>query len=154
MASSSAIPSSRPGAWAQPLDNPPNPRRTMDALREMGYDSYASVLDIVDNAIDAQATHVDVSVEERAGDIIISILDNGSGMDEETLSEALRLGSDTAREAGDLGKFGMGLVTASIGLSKRLEVLTREAEGQLLHGAFDLDEIERSMQKLAFSFPG
>jgi len=70
------------------LDNPPNPRRTMDALREMGYDSYASVLDIVDNAIDAQATHVDVSVDERAGDIIISIRDNGSGMDEETLRSA------------------------------------------------------------------
>ena len=141
MTSPSASPSSRPNPGTQFLDNPPNPRRTMDALREMGYDSYASVLDIVDNAIDAQATHVDVSVEERAGDIIISILDNGSGMDEETLSEALRLGSDTAREAGDLGKFGMGLVTASIGLSKRLEVLTREAEGELLHGAFDLDEI-------------
>lgn len=113
----------------------------MDALREMGYDSYASVLDIIDNAVDGQATHVDVFIEEREGDIVITILDNGCGMDEDTLSEALRLGSDTVRDPGDLGKFGMGLVTASIGLSRRVDILTREAAGELLHGAFDLEEI-------------
>ena len=40
------------------LDNPPNARKTMEALRELGYDSYASVLDIADNCIDAQATKI------------------------------------------------------------------------------------------------
>jgi hypothetical protein len=62
-------------------------------------------------------------------------------MDEATLDEALRLGSDTDRESGDLGKFGLGLVTASIGLSRRVEVFTREQEKPLLYGGFDLDEI-------------
>src|ERR1051325_1718436 len=100
------------------IDNPPNARRTMEALREMGYDSYASILDIIDNAIDAQSTLVQISIAEQKGDIIITIEDDGDGMDEENLSEALRLGSETEREAGDLGKFGMGLVTASIGLSQ------------------------------------
>jgi hypothetical protein len=113
----------------------------MDALREMGYDSYASVLDIIDNSVDAQATHVKVTVEENSGDIVITILDNGSGMDRDTLSEALRLGSDTERDTEDLGKFGMGLVTASIGLSRRVEVVTREAQGDHLYGAIDLDDI-------------
>src|SRR5690242_13700507 len=98
------------------VDNPPNARRTMEALREMGYDSYSSVLDLIDNSLDADAAHICVRVFEDAGDIIVEIADDGCGMDEETLSEALRLGSDTSRESGDLGKFGMGLVTASIGL--------------------------------------
>src|SRR5437588_2789528 len=94
------------------LENPPHARRTMEALRELGYDSYASILDIIDNSIDAQATKIDITIKEDSGDIIITIDDDGTAMDEETLSEALRLGSDTEREATDLGKFGMGLVTA------------------------------------------
>jgi hypothetical protein len=113
----------------------------MDALRELGYDSYASILDLIDNSIDADATHVWVSISESKGDIQITAEDDGSGMDEETLKEALRLGSDTARDAGDLGKFGMGLVTASIGLSRKVEVLTRDDSGEALYGGFDLDQI-------------
>src|SRR5438552_722916 len=123
------------------LDNPPNARRTMEALREMGYDSYASILDIIDNSIDAQASVIRAEIAEKKGDIVITIDDDGYGMDEDTLSEALRLGSDTEREPGDLGKFGMGLVTASIGLSQRVEVLTKEADGILLFGGFDLEQI-------------
>src|SRR6266481_2686198 len=123
------------------LENPPNARRTMEALRELGYDSYSSILDILDNCIDAHAAKIHIEIEEQKGDIVITIDDNGSGMDEETLSEALRLGSDTERQAGDLGKFGMGLVTASIGLSQRVEVLTKEAGGPVLFGGFDLEEI-------------
>jgi hypothetical protein len=113
----------------------------MEALRELGYDSYASVLDITDNPIDAHASKIDITIKEEAGDIVITIDDDGTGMDEETLSEALRLGSDTEREATDLGKFGMGLVTASIGLSQRVEILTKEADAPRLYGAFDLEQI-------------
>ncbi len=123
------------------LENPPNARRTMEALRELGYDSYSSILDILDNCIDAHAAKIDIEIGEQKGDIVITIHDDGTGMDEETLSEALRLGSDTEREAGDLGKFGMGLVTASIGLSQSVEVLTKEVDGPALCGGFDLEQI-------------
>src|SRR5438105_1981400 len=122
-------------------ENPPNARRTMEALREMGYDSYASILDIIDNSIDAESKHIRIVVAEQKGDIVIELSDDGSGMDDVTLSEALRLGSDTDRNPTDLGKFGMGLVTASIGLSQRVEVLTREVDGPLLYGGFDLEHI-------------
>jgi hypothetical protein len=138
----------------QLLQNPPNARRTMEALREMGYDSYASILDLIDNSIDAGASVIQVTISEQKGEILIAIEDDGSGMDEDTLSEALRLGSDTVRETGDLGKFGMGLVTASIGLSQRVEVLTKEADGPLLYGAFDLEEIAEKDQFLKWIGPG
>jgi hypothetical protein len=113
----------------------------MEALRDMGYESYASILDIIDNSIDAQASWVRIEIAEHKGDIVITMDDDGCGMDEETLSEALRLGSDTERDSGDLGKFGMGLVTASIGISQRVEVITKDADGELLCGGFDLEEI-------------
>ncbi len=122
-------------------DNPPNARRTIEALRELGYDSYASVMDLLDNSVDAQASNIEITISEEKGDIRIIIEDDGLGMDEDTLDEALRLGSDTSREPGDLGKFGLGLVTASIGLSRRVELYTRELGGDLLYGGFDLDDI-------------
>lgn len=128
---------------AQPVENPPNARRTMEALRELGYDSYASVLDLIDNSIDARASRISVTIGESKGDIVITVADDGCGMDAETLSEALRIGSDTEHDEGDLGKFGMGLVTASIGLSTKVEVVTH-ADGQpRLYGRFDLEEIAR-----------
>jgi hypothetical protein len=131
----------RSAKFSRVLENPPHARRTMEALRELGYDSYASILDIIDNCIDAHATIVNVEIGEQKGDTVITIDDDGVGMDEDTLSEALRLGSDTDREVGDLGKFGMGLVTASIGLSQSVEVLTKEVDGPLLYGGFDLEQI-------------
>jgi len=91
--------------------------------------------------MDAQASNIEISVSEEKGDIRITIEDDGVGMDKDTLDEALRLGSDTQREMGDLGKFGLGLVTASIGLSRRVELYTRELNGDLLYGGFDLDDI-------------
>jgi anti-sigma regulatory factor (Ser/Thr protein kinase) len=122
-------------------DNPPNAARTIEALRELGYDSYASVMDLLDNSVDAQASNIKITISEEKGDFRIVIQDDGLGMDEETLDEALRLGSDTQRETDDLGKFGLGLVTASIGLSRRVEIYTRELGGDLLYGGFDLDDI-------------
>jgi histidine kinase/DNA gyrase B/HSP90-like ATPase len=136
------------------LENPPHARRTMEALRELGYDSYASILDIIDNCIDAHATIVNVEIGEQKSDIVITIDDDGIGMDEETLSEALRLGSDTERESTDLGKFGMGLVTASIGLSQCVEVLTKEIDGPLLYGGFDLEQIAAENRFIKWIGPG
>ncbi len=63
-------------------------------------------------------------------------------MDETRLDEALRLGSDTARVENDLGKFVMGLVTAWISMSKRVEVFTQSGEGIGTYGGFDLEIIE------------
>lgn len=133
--------------------NPPNATRTIEALRELGYDSYSSITDLLDNSVDAQATNIEITIAEEKGDINIVIEDDGVGMDEDTLDEALRLGSDTQRETGDLGKFGLGLVTASIGLSRRVELFTREPNGKLLYGGFDLDDIAERDQFIKWIQP-
>lgn len=122
--------------------NPPNPRRTFSALRELGYSSYSAIADLIDNSIDAGAQRVAVFITEQQGDIVVEVADDGIGMDESRLDEALRLGSDTSRVENDLGKFGMGLVTASISMSKKVEVFTRHEGGELLYGGFDLEIVE------------
>jgi hypothetical protein len=135
------VPSSGPAY----LEIPPNAAKTLYALREMGYNSFDSVMDIVDNSIDADATKVSIQVKEAGkGNIVIDILDNGVGMDDKVLAEALRLGSDVEHNpASDLGKFGMGLVTASISMAKSVWVLTRKKGAIGYEADFDLDTIAR-----------
>jgi hypothetical protein len=136
----------KPGkAQAQFVKVPPNAARLVQALREMGYDSFASVLDIIDNSIDAKASKVWVTVKEVSkGSIVIDIQDDGIGMDRDTLAQALRLGSDVKHDVEvDLGKYGMGLVTASISMARCVWVLTRQDKAQAFEATFDLDTIER-----------
>ncbi len=128
----------------QYTENAPNAGKLMQALRSTGYDNYSAIADIVDNAFDAEASNVWVDVVPGEDDYIISIADDGFGMDNDTLTEAIKLGSRTERdEASDLGKFGMGLITASISIGKRLEVITLQS-GIYLTAVQDLDVIAKT----------
>lgn len=121
----------------------PNARRTLEALREMGYDSFASIMDLIDNSVDAGAKRVDVWIRETGKALTVEILDDGKGMDEKTLAESLRLGSDTEHGESDLGKFGMGLVTASLSMARSIYVLTRQEGKPAFEADFDMDTIAR-----------
>lgn len=122
--------------------NRPNAAKLISSLRNTGYDSYAAVEDIIDNSIDAESKTIKIIVEHQDKDLRIIIADNGSGMNEAILDEALKLGSITDRdEVSDLGKFGMGLCTASISMARKLEVITQEENGEPLYSYQDLDDV-------------
>jgi len=124
------------------ISNEPNAAKLISSLRNTGYDSYAAIEDIIDNSVDADAKIVKVHVESDSQDFHVTIADNGTGMDAEVLDQALKLGSLTDKdEVSDLGKYGMGLCTASISMARKLEVITREKGGDCLYGAQDLDEV-------------
>src|SRR5439155_3117315 len=128
-------------------ENNPNPARTIESLRSLGYDNYAAVCDIADNSYDSEAQTVWVGVARSGGDFVISVADNGSGMDPETLDQALRLGSLTKRdEKVDLGKYGMGLVTASMSIARRTTVYTKTADGEVWFAQTDIDLIKQRDQ--------
>jgi hypothetical protein len=116
----------------------------MSSLRSSGYDNYQAIEDIIDNSIDAGAKQIKVFAESHQNILNrIIIADNGSGMDAAILDEALKLGSLIQKdENSDLGKFGMGLITASISIAKKLEVITKIKDGDFLYASQDLDEIE------------
>jgi hypothetical protein len=139
-----AVPAPAPQGKVQYVKVPPNAAKTLTAIREMGYDSFASILDLVDNSIDARASKIAVQIKEQGkGVIIIDVLDNGKGMDEPTLAQALRLGSDTEHTERDLGKYGFGLVSASLSMAKSIYVLSRKNKGQAFEAVLDLDTISR-----------
>ena len=119
------------GAW--------NPGRVFQALGRIGYDPVSAILDIVDNSVSAGATSISINVNQesskqqegqrgrpRAILKSLTVIDNGCGMNEDSLANALTLGSSTQQYGENtLSKFGMGLKTASSSLGKRLEVVSR-----------------------------
>lgn len=123
------------------LDNSPNAGKLLDSLRYLGYDNLYAVSDIVDNSIDADAENIWINITRAPkADFIIQIADDGIGMNEDVLDQASRLGSDVPRnKATDLGRFGMGLVTASLSLGKRLTIVTRDDGGEILANVTDVD---------------
>jgi hypothetical protein len=121
--------------------NDPNAGRLVESLRHLGYGNYEAIADLVDNAIDAEAQQVKIHIQQKAGQPQISIADAGTGMTKEVLDQAMRLGSMTSRDVNsDLGRFGMGLVTASLSIAKKCHVITRADDG-CWSSAWDVDEI-------------
>lgn len=119
----------------------PSAARLTDSLRDIGYDFSSAVADLVDNSITAGATQVDILIEFDAEQSRVLIADNGRGMTVNGLTEAMRFGSRRAYCRGDLGRYGVGLKTASLSQGRSLTVLTRRegARRPILTRQLDLD---------------
>lgn len=121
----------------------PDPARTMEGLRDMGYSFETAVADLVDNSIAANATTVDIKVQlDWRGQVRLAIADDGDGMDRNHLQEAMTYGSVKRADPASLGKFGLGLKTASTAWCRRLSVVSRPSgEAQPMMATWDLDYV-------------
>lgn len=105
---------------------PPDPKGTAGALRRVGYELHEALADLIDNSIDATAKKVLIRFIRTASSLTkVAIVDDGTGMDEETLQRAMQYGVQGARTSGDLGKYGIGLKVASLSQCRSMSVLTR-----------------------------
>ncbi len=112
------------------------------ALRSMGYENTAAVADLLDNSIDAHANNVWISIDDDLSKIIIA--DDGSGMSDETLRTAIKLGGKKVHDtSSDLGKYGLGLITASLSMGKTLRIITKQ-DGEYNTAILSYDEIQRT----------
>lgn len=113
---------------AKDRENIPVAPTLMGSLRSMGYSFESAVADVIDNSISAHATFVQVLFPTNPLDsIAIGILDDGDGMDDNELFEAMRYGSmasEAEREEDDLGRFGMGMKAASLSQCRNLTVVS------------------------------
>ena len=70
---------------------PPDPERVMEGLRDTGYNFNTALADIIDNSIAADATRIDIAVDlNPKGDVTVYVADNGYGMNEDGLKNAMR----------------------------------------------------------------
>lgn len=123
----------------------------IESLRDNGYNNTAYALaELIDNSLQAKATRVEVGFIEEQQETRknytvseISLWDNGVGMDLYTLRVAMQFGGGTHRkDAGGMGKFGMGLPNSSISQCKRVDVWSWQAGGEPHHTYLDVDEMK------------
>jgi len=121
----------------------PDPKRMIEGLRDTGYEFHTSVADIIDNSIAADATLIDLSIGiDFRGEVRLSIADNGSGMNHDGLVNAMKYGAQERPNPASLGKYGLGLKTASTAFCRRLSVISRDSgESELMMATWDLDHV-------------
>ncbi len=122
----------------------PNPKSTINSYRSFGYTLSTAIADIIDNSISADATEIYLEYKWSGQASFISILDNGKGMNKESLVSAMTPGSkdpEEERSEKDLGRFGMGLKTASFSQCKRLTCISKREGYVALKRCWDIDFI-------------
>lgn len=129
---------------------PPQPSILLESLRNMGYTLKSAIADIVDNSITANATSI--SIQYRGiyqGSPWLAICDNGDGMNRDQLFQSMKFGSrayhQERRGNNDLGRFGLGMKTASISQCRKLTVFSWQ-NGQVSAFCWDLDNIDETWQ--------
>ena len=121
---------------------PPDADRVAFGLRDTGYDFNTAIADIIDNSITAGATKVDVSLSvDPKGNIAIYIADDGCGMDQKGLRNAMKYGSAERADKKSLSKFGLGLKTASTSFCRCLSLISRGSDHVIRKIQWDLDYI-------------
>src|SRR5947209_5706659 len=105
----------------------PGAKRLIESLRNMGYECSTAIADLIDNSIAAGASevHVEIFGQQGSRPPAIVIADNGRGMDRDALHEAMRFGAFQEYAADDLGKYGLGLKTASLSQCRILTVSSK-----------------------------
>ena len=123
----------------------PSARRLTKSLRDLGYDLPAAIADLVDNSIAARATTVRIDVGFEGEDSWIRVADNGNGMTGPVLTEAMRYGSQREDyDEADLGKYGLGLKTASMSQCRVLTVASRHGTSARVEvRRWDLDDVDK-----------
>lgn len=122
-------------------------RALITGIRAIGYSFSTAVADIIDNSITADAKEVCVESDPLAEMPYFCILDNGKGMDNDGLDNALLLGSDRTEKKDsekELGRFGLGLKSASLSQCRKVTVATKQRGSQRIFAmCLDLDVIEK-----------
>ena len=125
----------------------PKASSLVESLRAFGYDLGTAIADLVDNSISADAKNIWIDFEWAGSESAIVVTDDGQGMSEAKLRGAMRLGSQhpgEPRAANDLGRFGLGLKTASFSQCRCVTVCTKEERNNTLLRRWDLDHLAKT----------
>jgi hypothetical protein len=125
---------------------PPQAASLVESLRAFGYELPTALADLVDNSLTAGARNVWIDFQWAGDDSVIAVTDDGKGMSKEDLVAAMRPGSQNPlqdREPNDLGRFGLGLKTASFSQCRRVTVRSKIHSGEDTTRCWDLDHIAK-----------
>lgn len=124
----------------------------IESMRSLGYSFPSAIADLLDNSISARAKKITIVAEPNFNPSLV-IFDDGCGMNQNELYEAMRYGSSNPleeRKEDDLGRFGLGLKSASLSQCRKLVVISKK-EGQVCGYSWDLDYV---MEKQSWMLKG
>lgn len=124
----------------------PEASSMIETFRAIGYGIEAAIADIVDNSVSAEAKNVWINFEWKGSETWVSVKDDGCGMNNEELIQAMKPGSKNPlddRSRKDLGRFGLGLKTASFSQCRQLTVLSKK-DDSISYWTWDLDYVKES----------
>ncbi|HMS57955.1 MAG TPA: ATP-binding protein [Tepidiformaceae bacterium] len=127
----------------------PRPEALIESLRSFGYSPETSIADLIDNSITAGARNVWVDFYWAGGSSWVSVRDDGCGMTESELSDAMRAGSShplAERRPEDLGRFGLGLKTASFAQCRNVTVRSKREGAIAALRRWDLDYVNETRE--------
>ncbi|MCI6846305.1 MAG: ATP-binding protein [Solobacterium sp.] len=119
----------------------PNAPILIESTRSIGYSFETALADIIDNSLSKKADRIDVYFDSL--EPFLAVIDNGTGMNRDELLDAMRYGSKSSleeRDQNDLGRFGLGMKTASLSQCRKLTVFSKK-DGVLTGACWDLDYI-------------
>ncbi|MBK5719542.1 ATP-binding protein [Dysgonomonas sp. Marseille-P4677] len=125
----------------------PEAASMIETFRAIGYSLETAIADIIDNSISANAKNIHINRLWRGGKSVITIKDDGDGMNGNELIQAMRPGTQNPlsdRSENDLGRFGLGLKTASFSQCRKLSVLSKRKGYIPVFWAWDLDYVAKS----------
>lgn len=125
----------------------PEASSMIETFRAIGYNIETAVADIIDNSISANAKNIWINFDWKGADTWLSIKDDGGGMNNEELIQAMRPGSKNPladRSSKDLGRFGLGLKTASFSQARQLTVLSKKQDNSNVYWTWDLDYVNQT----------
>jgi len=132
-------------------DAAPHAGNMIEGYRSIGYTLETAIADIIDNSIAAKADNVWIDFEWRGSDTILTVTDDGSGMSLDELITAMRPASKNPladRNIDDLGRFGLGLKTASFSQCRILTVATKQSGQDILYRSWHMDYVHEAGWKL------
>lgn len=123
---------------------PPSAYNTITSNRSIGYTMESAIADIIDNSITAKATIVGIITPPESSYPELYIYDNGYGMSLDDLDNAMTFGGrdNIQRSKNDLGRYGLGLKTASLSQCKKFSVVSKK-NGKICGGRWDLDHVKK-----------
>ena len=124
----------------------PEASSMIETFRAIGYSVESAIADIIDNSISAHAKNIFVDYDWNGDETTISIIDDGCGMSNTELINAMRPGSKSPldnREQIDLGRFGLGLKTASFSQCKKFSVISKNTLGETSWWCWDLEYVNQ-----------
>lgn len=126
----------------------PNPEFLIKSIAEQGYSLETALADLMDNSITANATRIEVLTKIDTEPFILFLSDNGDGMDKTSLKKNMQFPSkspEETRELSDLGRFGLGLKTASFSQTRIFTVLSRKRGSDKFFGlTWDVNHLKNS----------